>query len=99
MRRVLIVAALLALGAPAVRVRADPPAPPAAPAALTAADREFFAWWDARGFPDVKTLPFVRVWAGHWSKSGSHDPVPEVSDGFLVSEEGSRFTVFQTDLE
>lgn len=75
---------------------ADPPAP--APSPLTADEREFFAWWDRLGFPDVGRLPFVRVWTGSYSRTGDDDPVPATTQGFLVEEAGPRFRVFLTDL-
>ncbi|MFO0934444.1 MAG: hypothetical protein U1E39_17285 [Planctomycetota bacterium] len=78
-----------------------PPAAPAGSARLTDADRAFFAWWDAKGFPDVTKLPFVtlgepepRSYAGRGPEEG-----PELPAGaFLIADTGKEVTLFRTDL-
>lgn len=78
-----------------------PPAAPAGSARLTDADRAFFAWWDAKGFPDVTKLPFVtlgepepRSFAGRGPEEG-----PELPAGaFLIADTGKEVTLFRTDL-
>jgi hypothetical protein len=91
--RVASAALALLLGSLGV-ARADPP--PTSP--LTAEEREFFAWWDGLGYPDVGSLPFVRAWVGDWIGHGNSDPVAQTTQGFLVHEEGPKFRVFLTDL-
>src|SRR5262245_58105510 len=96
MRFLAALLATVALVGVASTTRADPPAPKTD---LTAQEREFFAWWDGLGFPDVTKLPFVKVQTGDWSQYGDDEPKQHVEAAFLVSERGSTFTVFRTDLQ
>jgi hypothetical protein len=100
-RRHLSAVLVAALASAAVRpARADePPKPSAAASPLTDADRAFFAWWDAHGFPDVGKLPFVKVWTGDWEGRGNDPPVPFVEAGFLLHEDATTFTAFLTNLQ
>lgn len=77
------------------------PAPPAGKAGLSDADRAFFAWWDAKGFPDVGKLPFVTLGepeddgvGGRHSKEEEAFP----AGAFLISDDGKQVTLFLTDL-
>src|SRR6185503_1574134 len=74
---------------------------PAPAAGLTDADRAFFAWWDAKGFPDVGKLPFVTLGepeeggvGGRESKEAEAFP----AGAFLVRDDGKEVTLFLTDL-
>ncbi len=107
MTRVLPLAAIgclwTLLAGPARPSGADEPAPaaPAAQPGLTDADRAFFAWWDAKGFPDVAKLPFVTLgepedggMGGRHSKEAETFP----AGAFLVHDDGKQVTLFLTDL-
>ncbi len=69
----------------------DPPAPNDAD--LVAAK----GWFDGLGFPDLGRLPFVRVYCGQWSQSGDAAPVARPIHGFLLGDEGPRFTVITAE--
>lgn len=78
-----------------------PPAASAGQARLTDADRAFFGWWDAKGFPDVTTLPFVTLdepeeggIVGNDSKEAATFP----AGAFLLADDGKQVTLFLTDL-
>jgi hypothetical protein len=66
--------------------------------ARTAEERQAYAWLASLGYPDVATLPFVRVFIGHSRQSddGTWEPVPDY--GFLVADKGEEFTVFTIGL-
>lgn len=77
-----------------------PPAAPAAGARLTDADRAFFAWWDAKGFPDVTKLPFVTLADPEGASFAGRRDGPELPAGaFLVADTGKEVTLFRTDLK
>src|SRR5437773_1734653 len=96
----LCVVVLLMVAARAARAADAPapsPAPAAKPSALTDEERAFFSWWDGLACPDVTKLPFVKVWSPyrHHSAAAEDEAWPE--GAFLVSEDGSKFTLFHTD--
>jgi hypothetical protein len=72
---------------------ADPPAPPP-----EAERSEAFTWFGSLGFPDVKGRPFVRVATGRWYQAGDDTPRNTYVRGFLVEENGDRFTVVTLSL-
>lgn len=65
---------------------------------LTSAQAEAFAWFDTLGYPDVAGKPYVQVWTGRWYQSGGNPPQNSCVWGFLLSEEGPKFTVFTVGL-
>lgn len=61
------------------------------------------AWFESLGYPDVRRLPFVRVWTGSYfsqsdrgGESRRVELLPEL--GWLTAEEGATFRVFTTEL-
>ncbi len=107
MRTVVRFAALVGLGVlaaaspPSARGADAPPRTPAATAGLTDADRAFFAWWDARGFPDITKLPFVTLDEAERSlfrASAGGEPRFPVG-AFLLGDDGKQVTLFLTDLQ
>ena len=67
--------------------------------AATATEAESdFKWFSGLGFPDVKDRRLVRVATGLWSQSGNHPRQNRYVTGFLLAEEGTRFTVLALDL-
>jgi hypothetical protein len=78
----------------------------AAPAGATDGDAAGFAraraWFEGLGYPDLKSLPLVRVWTGsYWSTTdaqGNRRVELEPDLGWLTSEDGDRFRVFTTEL-
>lgn len=60
---------------------------------------EAFEWFGGLGFPDVKTLKFVRVTTG-WPDEDDYDPLKNsYLHGFLLSQEEDTFSVLLPDLE
>lgn len=78
----------------------------AAPSGATDGDAAGFAraraWFEGLGYPDPKSLPFVRVWTGSWWSTtdgkGNRRVELEPDLGWLVAEDGDRFRVFSTEL-
>ena len=107
MRTVVRFAALVGLGVlaaaapPSARGADAPPRTPAGPTGLTDADRAFFAWWDAKGFPDVTKLPFVTLDEAERrlfrADTGNEPPFP--AGAFLMGDDGKVATLFLTDLQ
>ena len=62
-----------------------------------------YRWFESLGYPDVAKAPFVRIAVGRWDRDD--DPavrpaahvVPEY--GFLLSQQGDRFSVLTTRLQ
>jgi len=80
----------------------------AAPSGATDGDAPGFAraraWFESLGYPDVRKLPFVRVWTGSYlstsvdrgGESRRVELFPEL--GWLTADEGKTFRVFSTEL-
>ncbi|HZE99716.1 MAG TPA: hypothetical protein VE981_22105 [Planctomycetota bacterium] len=58
-----------------------------------------YAWFDALGYPDLKTLPFIRVYTGQSHKAPGRDPEPDTREAFLLHDAGKTFTVLGLHLE
>ncbi|HVE15485.1 MAG TPA: HEAT repeat domain-containing protein [Chthoniobacterales bacterium] len=54
------------------------------------------AWFETLGFPDVTNCPYVRVTLG-FSDPNIHPAKNTSCDGFLLSDDGKKFTVFFTE--
>ena len=57
-----------------------------------------YQWFDTLGYPDLKTLPFVRVTEGESRATNDGGHIPVVVDAWLISDSGERFTVIHGDL-
>ncbi|MEP6667534.1 MAG: hypothetical protein ABJF10_00190 [Chthoniobacter sp.] len=67
----------------------------AAPAARADGVSDAVAWYDTLGYPDAKTLPYVRVATGLYTIRGNRPPENRFVEGFLTGEEPEGgFTVF-----
>ena len=65
----------------------------------TAAERtKAFEWFSRLGYPDVKGRKYVRVATGHWFQAGNDPPTNTYQRGFVLAEEGDRFTVLTLSL-
>lgn len=51
-------------------------------------------WYDSLGFPDVKDLPYVRVATGMVTRIGNRPFQNRFTEGFLMQEDATVFTVF-----
>ena len=95
--RLLLCLAVIATCVGSIRTSAaeEPPAT----AKLTADEKAFFAWWDKLGYPDITTLPFVKLWRNGRPHSAAASDDAEWPEGaFLIREDGPRIVVFHTDL-
>src|SRR5262245_37475203 len=63
---------------------------------LDDSDRRAFAWFDGIGLPSCASRPLVRVTQSR--KDPKDDGGPWVTDGFLLSETESAWTLLRTDL-
>lgn len=96
----------LVAGALLLAFAAATPSSLASPAGATDGDAAGFAraraWFEGLGYPDVRSLPFVRVWTGSsWTTTdgkGDRHVELEPALGWLTSEDGDRFRVFTTEL-
>lgn len=85
------IASALVLGLLAAPLHAEEPK-------LTEQEAALFAWWDALEYPDVGSLPFVKVAEANWARY-DEDPAFAIYDhAFLLADEGTTFRVFTTDL-
>jgi hypothetical protein len=57
-----------------------------------------FAWFDGLGFPDLAKCKFVRVTTGHYYHERDGTAKNFYDFGFLVRDDGSRFTVLDAYL-
>ena len=62
------------------------------------AENKAYDWFDTLGFPDLRKCKLVRVAAGETSRGGEQ-PSNKYLFAFLVSDDGSDFTVFSIDLK
>jgi hypothetical protein len=51
-----------------------------------------YEWFAGLGYPDLATLPFVKVYTGRFVEWRDHPPEPAPEYGFLVRDEDGRFT-------
>jgi hypothetical protein len=58
-----------------------------------------YAWFDALGYPDLKDLPYVRVFTGQSSKRPGQEPEAVTEEAFLLKDVGKSFTVLGLLLE
>ncbi|HYT92499.1 MAG TPA: hypothetical protein VEL76_27535 [Gemmataceae bacterium] len=90
-------AVLLGMLTCSAHVRADDAPRPAVKS--TAAERtKAFEWFSGLGYPDVKGRKYVRVATGDWFQAGNAPPTNTHQRGFVLAEEGERFTVLTLSL-
>ncbi|HUB66702.1 MAG TPA: hypothetical protein VL981_04380 [Candidatus Methylacidiphilales bacterium] len=85
LKTILLLAPIFAMAA-SLSCHGQPPSPAEISDAIT--------WFDTLGYPDVKSLPYVRVATGRWTRRNNLPPENRFEEGFLVSEEPGAFTVF-----
>lgn len=73
------------------------PAKKAKPPTMAQA-KNLFTWFDSLGFPKLAGKKFVRVATGNWFQAGNDPRKNRYLHGFLLRENGKRFTVLTMDL-
>lgn len=57
-----------------------------------------FTWFDILGYPDLQSLPYIRVATGRWLQIGDQAPENDYIRAFLLADEKNTFTVSTTKL-